>query len=218
MINTLIPDNIACEIVYENISPSEVYSAERLIIMKASLNRKQEFLRGRNCAHQAIKKLNYANQKPILIGKNREPVWPPGLIGSITHCNGYCAAVVAKLNDITGVGIDAELNTNLKKTIISKTQTDSEIIRNSELLSENNICINKLVFSAKESVFKFIHPFIMKYINFKDIEICVDLKTRTFSTSFLKSDLYSRFKNSNLIGKFDFNNKHIVTCIFEIAQ
>ncbi len=216
VINTLIPDNIACEFTNENISLSEVYPAERQIIQNASKKRIQQFLAGRNCAHLAIKKLNFNNQQPILIGNNREPVWPSGLTGSITHINGYSVAVIASTKEISGIGIDIELNSKLNNNIIPNIQTNSEIIRNGELsLSDRILCINKLIFSAKESVFKFIYPFVLKYIKFKDVEIILDVETKTFKIFFLNLELSSTFKNSVLIGKFEVNQKYIATAVYK---
>ena len=41
-------------------------------------------------------------------GAKREPLWPAGVVGSITHCDGYRAAAVARATDLATVGIDAE--------------------------------------------------------------------------------------------------------------
>ena len=219
MINTLIPNNIACKIIYQSTRPLHVFEAEIQEIQYATGSRILEFLYGRTCAHLAIKKLGYKNIQPILIGKNREPIWPNKIVGSITHCKGYCAATVSFKKDNFGIGIDAELNTKLPNKIISTIQTNREIIDNKKLSKlVSDVCINKLVFSAKESVFKFIYPFIKNYISFKDVEIFLEFKTQSFSVSFLKPELISKFNNSILIGKFKYNNTHIVTCIYELAN
>ncbi|HEY3692789.1 MAG TPA: hypothetical protein VGL46_21300 [Pseudonocardiaceae bacterium] len=41
-------------------------------------------------------------------GERRKPVWPPGVVGSLTHCTGYRAAAVAHRRGVLTVGIDAE--------------------------------------------------------------------------------------------------------------
>lgn len=218
MINTLIPNNIACEFSYENRDTSEVHIDEIKLIQNAPKSRQLEFLNGRNNAHLALQTLQFNSPKAILIGKNREPLWPISIVGSITHCEGYCAAVVAYKKNIIGVGIDAELNSNLSDKLTLTTQTINEINKNKSLVSMNkNICVNKLIFSAKESAFKFIHSFIQEYINFNVIEISLNFDTKSFSIIFIKQTLIAKFKNSKLIGKFDYNETHIVTCVYELA-
>ncbi len=216
MINSILPNNIACEIIYDSFDQVNVHIDEILAIQQASPDRIIEFLNGRNTAHLALNKLKFINNSPILIGKNREPLWPENTIGSITHCLGYCAAAVAYKKNIIGIGIDAELNSKINKNIIPTTQTPIEQSRNIKLqLSHHDVCINKIVFSAKESTFKFIYPFIQHYISFNDIEIHLNTETKSFSISFIKKELYSKFMNSKIIGKFDYNDTHIVTSVYE---
>jgi len=219
VINTLIPNNIACVIIHHSSNSPYVHEEEVQEIRNATNSRILEFLSGRNCAHLAIKKLGDKNHQAILRGKNHEPLWPNNIVGSITHCKGYYAAMVSYEKDNTGIGIDAELNTKLPIKIIATTQTKNEIVRNKALLNiTGNICINKLIFSAKESVFKFIYPFIKCYINFKDVEIVLDFNAKSFSVLFLTPNLIEKFDTSTFIGRFKYNKKHIVTCIYQRNQ
>ena len=52
---------------------------------KAVQKRKAEFLAGRYCARAALAQLDGSLAVNIGIGANREPLWPPGFVGSITH-------------------------------------------------------------------------------------------------------------------------------------
>ncbi len=45
---------------------------------------------------------------PIRPDSDRVPQWPAGVVGSMTHCEGYRAAAVARSDELTGIGIDAE--------------------------------------------------------------------------------------------------------------
>jgi len=219
VINTLFPINIACEVSNNNSNITKVHYKETQIIQNASKHRQREFLEGRNCAHLALAQLNFTESIAILIGENREPLWPDQMVGSITHCDNYCAAAVTDCKKVLGIGIDAELNKKLPNNLILTTQTKNEINLNKGLILENyENCINKLVFSAKESAFKFIYPFIQHYINFKDLEVRLDFDSKSFSIVFLTSELKSKFKQSNIIGKFDYNKTHTVTCVYELVD
>ncbi len=221
MINHLVPNNIACVITNGSIITSEVHPTEINLLQDASNQRKTEFLQGRNCAHIAMQMLEYHEHQAILIGENREPVWPKSLIGSITHCEGYCAAAVAFKTNFRGIGIDVEVNTPLDNKLISTTQTQSEIIKNQQLQKENVnklVCLNKIIFSAKESAFKFFYPLVQHYIKFKDIEINIDFTTKSFYVTLLQPELISKVNILTLIGKFDYDALHIVTCVYQFKD
>src|ERR1700716_1803425 len=57
-------------------------------------NRQREFLAGRLCAAQALRCLG-ADSTHVGMAGDRAPVWPDGVVGSITHSGGFAAAAVA---------------------------------------------------------------------------------------------------------------------------
>lgn len=71
-----------------------------------------EFSCGRACAHEALGMLN-RDVHAILPGSRGEPLWPKGVVGSITHCEGYAGAIVALRKGCRSVGIDAEPNVTI---------------------------------------------------------------------------------------------------------
>ena len=81
--------------------------AEQEIVANAVEVRRREFATARHCARAALKELGVP---PVPIGRrqDRSPIWPPGIAGSITHCEGYRAAAVARSAEWEGIGIDAE--------------------------------------------------------------------------------------------------------------
>ncbi|UUZ50689.1 hypothetical protein LP420_13630 [Massilia sp. B-10] len=69
--------------------------------------RQAEFIAGRICAQAAL--AEYGNGRhSVAIGSHRQPLWPAGLIGSITHNGQYAAALVCPASALLGVGIDIE--------------------------------------------------------------------------------------------------------------
>jgi len=125
-----------------------------------------EFTHGRHCARLALRQLGSA-AAPIAKGPNREPVWPPGIVGSITHTGGWAAAAVGYSKLFSGVGIDIERDGPLDEA------TRKLILRPNEQLtiaSEDS----RLVFSIKEAIYKCIFPTAGRYVDFAEIEVALD--------------------------------------------
>ena len=61
-----------------------VFPGEEDLIANAVDSRRREFVTARRCAREALAKLGHA-PGPIRVGPRREPQWPTGLVGSITH-------------------------------------------------------------------------------------------------------------------------------------
>ena len=87
--------------------------------------RVREYTTVRHCARRALGGLGYG-PLPILSGPNREPLWPEGVIGSLTHCDGYRAAVVTRAGELRSLGIDAEPHAALPAGVLSTVASDAE--------------------------------------------------------------------------------------------
>jgi enterobactin synthetase component D / holo-[acyl-carrier protein] synthase len=87
--------------------PLDLAAGEEALVATAAPKRRREFALGRACARAALAALGH---DPVSIGRreNGAPLWPDGLVGSITHTSGYAAALVAKAAHFSGVGLDAE--------------------------------------------------------------------------------------------------------------
>jgi 4'-phosphopantetheinyl transferase EntD len=139
--------------------------------------RRREFTSARTCARRALARLGLSSV-PILPGPNREPLWPGGVVGSITHCAGYCAAAVASNSVLSTLGIDAEVHDALP-----------EEVRNVVLLEEercwlrtrrtDSIHWDRVLFSAKESLYKAWFPMTGRWLDFTEALVTVDLSQGT---------------------------------------
>lgn len=155
MISTILPDWVFVTEVF-GIDQEVMFDEEALLVASSIPERRAEFLTGRRCAHLALSKLGVTSQ-PILRGTNREPLWPEGVVGSITHCGDYCAAAVAYSHGERWIGIDAEPNEPLPPGILDLIASPKEI----ELVAGAMKTIpnwDRLIFSAKESVYKAWYP------------------------------------------------------------
>jgi 4'-phosphopantetheinyl transferase EntD len=144
-----------------------LFPEESVIIRNAVEKRRRDFRAGRACAHLALAALG-VHDVAIASGPRREPLWPPGIVGSITHCPGYVAAAVAFGEHLPALGIDAEqwgaAGSDLESFICTPAELDR--YRDSE-----HPCWRTLVFSAKESLFKALYPLRHFELEFADVEV-----------------------------------------------
>lgn len=152
----------------------------------AVTKRRQEFAAGRDAAHQALALLGEPVQA-IPVAENRAPIWPAGLVGSISHTRSCAMAVVAhaggiKAGGIRGLGLDVEedkpLADDLWPAICSEKEQDW--LR----AQPNPGQLAKLVFSAKEAAYKCQFTLSARYYGFDGMELSIDLAQRSFSARF----------------------------------
>jgi 4'-phosphopantetheinyl transferase EntD len=109
---------------------------------------------------------------PLLPGRAGEPLWPPGLTGSITHCAGYRACAVARATEVAAVGIDAEPNRALPAGLAEAVATGAERAWVREhAVAVPTVCWDRLLFSAKEAAGKLWYPLAGRWPGFHDAVI-----------------------------------------------
>ena len=96
-----------------------------MLVARAVDRRRAEFTTVRTCARIALGRLGLP-PAPLLTGSKREPLWPAGVVGSITHCDGYRAAAVARASEVAAIGIDAEPHDPLPDGILDRVTLPAE--------------------------------------------------------------------------------------------
>lgn len=139
--------------------PQETAATTRMVE-----KRLREFCAGRRAARQAMAALNLA-PAPIPMGPDRAPVWPQGLVGSITHCDGAALAVVAQTSQYRTLGIDIEDTSPLDQDLWDTVLTDAERAQ------RPNGDTAKQIFCAKEAVYKAQYPVTHERIAFEDLDV-----------------------------------------------
>ncbi|MFI7650405.1 4'-phosphopantetheinyl transferase [Micromonospora sp. NPDC049460] len=135
---------------FEDILGEEPFPGEEDLIAGALDSRRREFVTARRCARQALEQLGHA-AAPLTSGPCREPLWPPVIVGSITHCSGYRAAAVAPRTDLAGLGIDAEPHASLPGDVEESVTGPAERARLRELeVAVPRVHWGRVLFSAKE--------------------------------------------------------------------
>ncbi|MEV6957817.1 4'-phosphopantetheinyl transferase superfamily protein [Streptomyces sp. NPDC051207] len=178
MIEELLPDTAVVVEIHggEDAGEAPLYPEEEALVARAVAKRRREFAGVRSCARRAMEKLGVPPQ-PVLPGERGAPRWPDGLVGSMTHCAGFCGAALARAGDLASLGIDAEPAGPLPDGVLPAVALPAEAERLRLLAAERpEVHWDRLLFSAKESVYKAWFPLTRKWLDFSqaDIEISVD--------------------------------------------
>ncbi|MGC5286215.1 4'-phosphopantetheinyl transferase family protein [Micromonospora sp. DT231] len=180
MIELLLPEPVACAEAFADVADEPCFPGEERLVDRAVPARRQEFVTARRCAREALARLGFP-PAPILPGPRREPRWPAGVAGSITHCRGYRAAAVARVAHAAGVGIDAEPHGPLPEGVAASISAagEPEMLRGLRR-ADASTHWDRLLFSAKESIYKAWFPLTRRELEFEDARLTIDPATRTF--------------------------------------
>lgn len=199
-------------------------------LARAVPKRKAEFLAGRYCAQQALSQFGQARDdaiavKPITtafangnipIGDNREPLWPTGIVGSITHSNGFASVSLASSADVRSIGIDSEFLINEKTAagVSSHILLEDEQYSRHQDVFESDRHYLTMVFSAKESIFKCLYPLVQTFFGFHAARIYVDKSQPGLFTyqllQTLNDEFNERFRGE---GQYIFSGDFVHTAI-----
>lgn len=98
-------------------------------------------------------------------------MWPDGVVGSITHCEGYRAAAAAHAVRVAALGIDAEPDQPLPRGVLMIVSSSAERERLRWLPPA--VCWDRLLFSAKESIYKAWFPLTGRYLDFAEVDLVI---------------------------------------------
>jgi 4'-phosphopantetheinyl transferase EntD len=157
---------IATAEMYESTPPP----IEMAAVAGSAPGRQREFAAGRTCARLALQVLG-VSAAVITRGLSRGPVWPTGFVGSITHCEGFCCAVVASTEHFLALGIDAEDAAPLEPAVTRYVCGANELVHFQRLPGFGAHVWAKVAFSAKEAFFKAYQPLVGEAPDFCDIAV-----------------------------------------------
>ncbi len=166
----LLPAAAACRELWGFGDPATLLAAEAECTAGFAIPRLREFAAGRYCARLALADLG-AESAPLLMGAGREPLWPTGFTGSITHTAGYCAAAACRVGAVVSLGIDAERIVAVDRSERQVLFCPAEIDWLESLASPEQAAMACAMFSAKESYFKCTFPLTRRFLEFKEVEL-----------------------------------------------
>jgi 4'-phosphopantetheinyl transferase EntD len=144
-------------------------------IEKSVISRKSDFLAGRYTAKLAINNIQEADfTHQVEIGENRQPLFPLGLCGSISHSSSEAMCIIQKdrtpvcLHTTPGIDIEPVISVQECDVIVDKISAQSERLMLLELGFKLGECAT-ILFSAKESVFKSLSSILVGKGKFNNI-------------------------------------------------
>jgi 4'-phosphopantetheinyl transferase EntD len=209
---SLAPASAAVAETFTARAGETLLDAEHALFAAAPERRRLDLARGRACARQALQKLG-VGAVPILRGSDGEPLWPPAICGSITHCAGYCAAVAAHKRDLASVGIDAEPVHDLGKVALDHVAVASE--RDWIWRADREMPWPLLLFSAKESVFKAWFPLFGMALSFQHVVMDFDPAKAAFTAVVCREP--GMRPRTEFVGRFGVDGRHVMTIAFTPA-
>jgi 4'-phosphopantetheinyl transferase EntD len=146
---------------------------EQQFLSKAVPKRIHEFAGGRACARAGLAQLGL-RAVALPMGTDRVPLWPVGTTGSITHSDGFCAAVVANCTDIRALGLDVESAGSVKPDLWRRVCTPAELALLHAQDERSALHSATLIFSAKEAFYKCQHALTGQWLKFADVSITIE--------------------------------------------
>ncbi len=212
ILDRLFPEFVVTEEMELDEVIGSLYPEESVFVAKAVEKRKNDFTGGRICARKALAKLGI-NKFPVLMTKDRAPVWPNEIAGSISHTHGYCGVAIVSKERAKSIGLDIERISRVKKECRPYICTDNEIATLSRLPEKEQNMMVALTFSAKECFYKCQYAIDKKWAGFMDAEIFADVnKSESEFEIRLVADIGPSFqKNASFKGKYIFNNDYVLT-------
>jgi 4'-phosphopantetheinyl transferase EntD len=185
VIDELLPPEVRSAEAFDDPQDATLFPEEEAAVCRAVDKRRREFTTARMCARAAMAQLGLP-PAPVVPGPRHEPQWPPSTVGSITHCAGYRAAAMALAHDIVTVGIDAEPNAVLPPGVLETIALPEERDRLGVLGScYRTVCWDRLLFSAKEAVYKAWFPLTRRWLDFHEAAITFSPHGGEFTASLL---------------------------------
>ncbi|MEU8900230.1 4'-phosphopantetheinyl transferase Npt [Nocardia sp. NPDC048505] len=179
MIENILPSGVAAAELLEYPDDLKAHPAEEHLIEKSVEKRRRDFIGARHCARLALEQLG---EPQVAIGKGERgmPLWPRGVVGSLTHTEGYRAAALAHRLRFRSVGIDAEPHAALPEGVLDSVSLPQE--RTWLATTSGALHLDRLLFCAKEATYKAWFPLTMRWLGFEDAHITFTLDEVTADT------------------------------------
>ncbi|CAN7590156.1 4'-phosphopantetheinyl transferase superfamily protein [Variovorax paradoxus] len=181
-------------------------------IERAIPARQYEFIVGRLAAESLLAELGLSASQRWVPSKARRPVWPAGVLGSVSHSEKIvCVAIGPRMQALQSIGIDVEYLIQSPETI----KAIEMCFRKDELQLLASVKHGALIgFSAKEALFKCLNPLFDKYFDFLDAKVAsIDVSNQTFEIELLIALSPQLAKSTIIPGHYRLFAEHVWTGI-----
>lgn len=216
MVESLFPAAVAVAEALEEAWRSDLLPEEETHVARMVPRRRREFAAGRACAREALAQLGWP-ATPIGRRDDRAPVWPAGVVGSISHCEGLCAAVVARAEAFAGLGLDVERVGRVRPALLARISSSAERSQLEKLAAAGLEHGPTLLFSAKESVYKCYRPLVSRTLGYRDVEASLDPSRGTIAVRMLRRDQRGADLVDALRGRFSCEGPFVATGVWLAA-
>jgi 4'-phosphopantetheinyl transferase EntD len=185
VIEAILPSAVIAVETREDSADIVLFPAEEAAVGQAVEKRRREFTTARACVREAFSRLGLP-ASAVVNGAQGEPRWPSGVVGSITHCDAYRACAIARSSDMATIGIDAEPHAPLPEGLLPDIAGTQELSwLGDQRRSVPGVHWDRLLFSAKESVYKAWFPLAKRWLGFEDALVTVDASAQSFAARLL---------------------------------
>lgn len=138
--------------------------------------RAAEFATGRACARIALRQIGVEHaDRPIPADEQGAPVWPDGVVGSISHTAGWTGAVAARRGrhgGIASIGLDAEAAAPLPDGVLDVVASAAEQSALAHLArGRADVPWDAVLFAAKEAAYKAWYPLTGVVLHHEQVEV-----------------------------------------------
>ncbi|MGB1059739.1 MAG: 4'-phosphopantetheinyl transferase family protein [Ketobacter sp.] len=217
MLQGIVPDNVLWKVAEDWMWETPLCAAEEALIQKAVDKRKREFRAGRHCAHALLSEAG-VQCAALLKGRQREPAWPEGWVGSISHSNGLCVVAIAPDTVYSSIGLDVEQASPLGEDILDLICSAAEQDQMTRLAYTTgrdlaSFPLSKVIFSAKESIHKVYFPLNYHTLDFLDARVELNAGNGSFIAQILNPEPEPVVPINRLMGRFTIGNDFVATFI-----
>jgi 4'-phosphopantetheinyl transferase EntD len=213
MIEALFPNGVTVVTATQAMQHAPLHPLEAQATGRMAEKRLREFKLGRACVREGLAHLG-VREFPFLNDEDRAPIWPPDIVGSLTHCRELCAAAMARRGRIQGLGLDAESLRDLEPAIVERIASPEERAHLARLPARRHAGgWPLLVFSAKEAFYKCYYPLARTFLAFGDAEVEFDAEGACFTARLLRDDAPSAAGTRSFQGRFVVSDTYIATAV-----
>ncbi len=169
-IKALFPTALSACVATPEMYAAPLHPQEVDIAAAFNLGRRRDFAAGRASARAALAPWGL-QASAIMRAPTRAPIWPPGFVGSIAHCEGLCCAVVSPVGLAAGLGLDVERAEPLEAQLVRYVCRPDEREACGGLAPPGGSNWAKVTFCAKEAIFKAYNPMMGAFLEFADVSV-----------------------------------------------
>ena len=180
LVEGLLDPGVQIEASAHDFGVADLLPEEKPLVARAVESRQREFATGRVLARRLLRRSGRPDG-PLLRDEDRVPIWPEGIVGSVTHCAGLCLVAIAPSRAQRGIGLDVEPDEAVKEgvaRVVCRGEEHDWVNAAADIDAQRRRV--KLIFSIKEATYKAFYPELRTFWSFQDVGVRVDLEAGRF--------------------------------------